>query len=154
MLADFKKYDNAVAFRKALEDRLKNISHKQSIPLDRLRRTITFDRFLARLFEPNNKQQWLLKGGYALEFRFHNIARTTKDIDFSIPYMKNPDENNIRELLQSEAKRDLSDWFQFYIGTPMREFDQAVYGGWRYPVEGRGSPLPRKAKITLTHVKF
>ena len=138
MTADFKKYNNAAAFRRALEDRLKNIAHEQSIPLDRLRRRVTFDRFLARLFELNRpKQKWLLKGGYALELRFHGLARTTKDIDFSIPHMKDPNENIIRELLQAEAKKDMSDWFQFYIGLPMREFNQAVYGGWRYPVEAR-----------------
>lgn len=138
MTTDFKKYDNAIAFRRALEDRLKNIAREQLIPLDRLRRRVTFDRFLARLFEPNRpNQQWLLKGGYALEFRFHSIARTTKDIDFSISHMKGLNENSIRELLQEEAKKDMSDWFQFYIGLPMREFDQAVYGGWRYPVEAR-----------------
>lgn len=138
MTADFKTYDNAVAFRKALEDRLKKIAREQSIPLDRLRRRVTFDRFLARLFESNTtNQQWLLKGGYALEFRFHGLARTTKDIDFSIPHMKEPDENIIRELIQVEAKKDLSDWFQFFVGLPMREFDQAVYGGWRYPIEAR-----------------
>ena len=138
MTTDFKKYKNAIAFRRALEDRLRNITREQSIPLDRLRRRVTFDRFLARLFEPNRpNQQWLLKGGYALEFRFHSIARTTKDIDFSIPRMNDLDENTIRELLQAEAKKDMSDWFQFYIGVPMREFDQAVYGGWRYPVEAR-----------------
>ena len=103
-----------------------------------MRRRITFDRFLARLFdEQNKKPMWLLKGGYALEFRFHNIARTTKDVDFSIPHGKNADENTIRALLQEEVKKDLSDWFIFYIGTPMKEFDQAVYGGWRYPVEAR-----------------
>ena len=138
MATDFKKYDNAIAFRRALEDRLKNIAREQSIPLDRLRRTITFDRFLARLFSSSDTNQlWLLKSGYALEFRFSNIARTTKDIDFSIPHIENPDENTIRELLQNEAKRDLPDWFQFFIGTPMQEFDQAIYGGWRYPVEAR-----------------
>ncbi len=138
MATNFKKYDNAIAFRRALEDRLKNIAREQSIPLDRLRRTITFDRFLARLFSSSDTNQlWLLKGGYALEFRFSNIARTTKDIDFSIPHIENPDENTIRELLQYEAKRDLSDWFQFFISTPMQEFDQAIYGGWRYPVEAR-----------------
>ena len=43
--------------------------------------------------------------------------------------MKDFDENIIRELLQAEAKKDMSDWFQFYIGLPMREFNQAVYGG-------------------------
>jgi len=103
-----------------------------------LRRRVTFDRFLARLFKSNSREQkWLLKGGYALELRFHGLARTTKDIDFSIPHMKNPNENTIRELLQEEAKKDMSDWFQFYIGLPMREFDQAVYSRWRYPVEAR-----------------
>lgn len=108
MTTDFKKYENAIAFRRALEDRLKNIGREQSIPLDRLRRRVTFDRFLARLFESNRpNQQWLLKGGYALEFRFHSVARTTKDIDFSIPHMKDPGENFVRELLQAEAKKDM-----------------------------------------------
>ncbi|MFZ3385573.1 MAG: nucleotidyl transferase AbiEii/AbiGii toxin family protein [Candidatus Hydromicrobium sp.] len=138
MTADFKKYNDAASFRRALEDRLKNIAYEQSIPLDRLRRRVTFDRFLARLFESSSPdQQWLLKGGYALELRFHGLARTTKDIDFSIPHMKNPNENTIRELLQTEAKKDMSDWFQFYIGLPIREFNQTIYGGWRYPVEAR-----------------
>lgn len=139
MPMDSKKYEDANAFRRALEDRLKNIAREQSIPLDRLRRRITFDRFLARLFNKSNtKPLWLLKGGYALEFRFHSIARTTKDIDFSIPGMNDDaDENTIRALLQDEAKKDLSDWFVFYIGIPIKEFDQAVHGGWRYPVEAR-----------------
>lgn len=138
MTADIKKYDNAISFRQALEDRIKNVARQRAIPLLRLRRQITFDRFLARLFDVKKKnQQWLLKGGYALEFRFHNLARTTKDIDFTIPHMKDPDENAIREMLQVEAKKDVSDWFQFFIGLPMREFNQAVYGGWRYPVEAR-----------------
>ena len=138
MAADSKKYENAIAFRRALEDRLKNIALEQAISLDRLRRRVTFDRFLARLFDQRKpKPQWLLKGGYALEFRFHNIARTTKDIDFSIPHMNDVNEDTVRALLQAEAKKDMSDWFEFYIGVPMREFDQAVYGGWRYPVEAR-----------------
>ena len=110
MTSDVKKYDNAIAFRRALEHRLKNIAREQSIPLDRLRRKVTFDRFLARLFKSNKPdQEWLLKGGYALELRFHGLARTTKDIDFSIPHMKNPDESIIRELIQAEAKKDLSE---------------------------------------------
>ena len=57
MAADFKKYDNAIIFRRALEDRLKNIAREQLTPLDRLRRRVTFDRFLARLFEPNKPNQ-------------------------------------------------------------------------------------------------
>ncbi|MFH0732300.1 MAG: nucleotidyl transferase AbiEii/AbiGii toxin family protein [Candidatus Omnitrophota bacterium] len=138
MVINSKKYENANAFRRALEDRIKNIAREQSVPLDRLRRRITFDRFLARLFNRSGpKPQWLLKGGYALEFRFHNIARTTKDVDFSIPHIDDADQNIIRSLLQAEAKKDMSDWFIFYIGVPLKEFNQAIYGGWRYPVEAR-----------------
>lgn len=138
MKGDIKKYDNAAAFRRALEDRLQNIARERAVPLDRLRRQVTFDRFLARMFDASRSdQKWLLKGGYALEIRFHHLARTTKDIDFSIPHMKNPDENVIRDMIQTEMKKDVSDWFEFFIGLPMREFDRAVYGGWRYPVEAR-----------------
>ena len=81
-----KRYKSASDFRRALEDRLKIVSQQENLPLDRLRRQIAFDRFLSRFFIDVNPQ-WLLKGGYALEFRLHNIARATKDIDFSIPDM-------------------------------------------------------------------
>lgn len=88
MTADIKKYDNAISFRQALEDRIKNVARQRAIPLIRLRRQITFDRFLARLFDVKKKnQQWLLKGGYALEFRFHNLARTYLDLPESIQYV-------------------------------------------------------------------
>lgn len=137
MPADPKQYQTATAFRKALEDRLKNISESEGTPLDRLRRRVSFDRLLARLFERGKTPIWLLKGGYALELRFQNIARTTKDIDFSIPKMKEATKEKIHELLQGEIKKDMGDWFEFLVGAPMKDLDQAVYGGWRYPVTTR-----------------
>lgn len=129
-------YKSAKDFRRALEDRLKVISTNEKTPLDRLRRRVAFDRFLARLFNDENPK-WLLKGGYAIEFRLQNIARATKDIDFSIPSMSQASAENVLALLQKEAKSDLDDGFVFFIGTPMADLDQAVYGGWRYPVEAR-----------------
>ena len=77
-------YKSPAAFRRALEDRLKNLSLQETIPLDRLRKRVAFDRLLARLFRLSNPP-WLLKGGYAIEFRLQNLARATKDIDLSIP---------------------------------------------------------------------
>ena len=123
-------------FRRALEDRLKILSEKEKTPLDRLRRRVAFDRILARLFN-DEKSRWLLKGGYALEFRIHNTARTTKDIDFSIAEMRNSNSEKILDLLRVEVRRETGDWFEFLIGVPMMELEQAVYGGWRYPVECR-----------------
>jgi len=76
------RYATASAFRIALEARLKSLAHAEGIDLQRLRRQVSFDRMLARLFsEPN--APWLLKGGYAMELRLR-FARTTKDIDLSL----------------------------------------------------------------------
>jgi len=133
-----KRYQSSSDFRKALEDRLKNISANQNIPLDRLRRQTAFDRLLARLFyRKKSPPPWLLKGGYALEMRYQNIARTTKDVDFTIPSLKDPQPEKIHEMLQKEVKYDLKDWFTFFIGTARKELGQAVYGGWEFPVEAR-----------------
>src|SRR3989338_3710436 len=129
-------YKSATAFRRALEDRLNSLSKTENTALDRLRRRVAFDRILARLFSESNPK-WLLKGGYALEFRLQNIARATKDIDFSIPLMSEPTAERILDLLRVEVDKELGDWFVFLIGAPMLELDRAVYGGWRFPVESR-----------------
>ncbi len=131
-----KKYENAYAFRRALEDRLSNISKKEGVALDRLRRKVAFDRLLARLFK-NKQNKWLLKGGYALELYLHDIARTTKDIDLSIPEKKKINKEKIRDMLQEEAQKDIKDYFQFLIGASYQDLHQPVYGGWRYPVEAK-----------------
>jgi len=45
-----KKYATAGAFQRALEERLKTTSMKEQTDLNRLRRQVSFDRLLARLF--------------------------------------------------------------------------------------------------------
>ena len=67
-----KKYATAGAFRRALEERLKTTSMKE---LNRLRRQVSFDRLLARLFR-DAAPPWFWKGGYALELRY-KAARST-----------------------------------------------------------------------------
>ncbi|PYT33137.1 MAG: hypothetical protein DMG58_08485 [Acidobacteria bacterium] len=47
-----------------------------------LRRQVSFDRLLARLFREESAP-WVLKGGYALELRF-KAARSTVDIDLTL----------------------------------------------------------------------
>ena len=77
-----KNYATATAFRRALEDRLKLIAQKERAALERLRRGVTFDRLLARLFGRDDAP-WVLKGGYALEIRIKE-ARATRDIDLAL----------------------------------------------------------------------
>jgi hypothetical protein len=57
MMATARTYATAGAFRRALEERLKNLSRAEQV---------AFDRLLARLFA-NDAAPWALKGGYALE---------------------------------------------------------------------------------------
>ena len=64
-----KKYATAGAFRRALEERLKRTSMKEETDLNRLRRQVSFDRLLARLFW-DAAPPWFLKGGYTLELRY------------------------------------------------------------------------------------
>ncbi len=61
------------ALRTALEERLKRVSREDGIDLQRLRRHVAFDRFLARLFRGPNTN-WVLKGGYAMETCVPNRA--------------------------------------------------------------------------------
>jgi predicted nucleotidyltransferase component of viral defense system len=74
------RYETPAAFRAALEDRLKTRSAETGISLSRLRKSVVFDRLLARLVEVA-AGRWVLKGALALEFRFGSRTRTTNDID-------------------------------------------------------------------------
>lgn len=141
-MADDPRYKTAHAFRQSLEERLNQISKNQGIDLTRLRRRVAFERLLARLFT-DKKPRCLLKGGYAIELRFQNLARATRDIDLSIPDpgSKIPEGENqsqaIRDWLQSELDKDLGDWFGFFLGEQTSDLRAAPLGGTRFKVEAR-----------------
>src|SRR5450755_485451 len=133
-------YATSRAFRTALEERLKRASQNDRIDPNRLRRQVSFDRLLARLFR-EEPAPWVLKGGYALELRFKN-ARSTVDIDLTLQRVvatsAGGDTNRVvREMLQSVASIPLGDWFEYAIGAPVMDLTAAPYGGSRYPVEAR-----------------
>jgi len=113
----------------------------EQIDLNRLRRQVSFDRLLARLFR-EEPAPWVLKGGYALELRF-KTARATVDIDLTLQRVvaatsAGGDTNQVvREMLQSVADIPLGDWFEYLIGPPVMDLTAAPYGGARYPVEAR-----------------
>lgn len=74
------RYATGSAFRMALEDRLRDESAANGWPLVRLRKTVAFDRLLARMAR-NGPDAWVLKGGFALQLLIEGSARTTKDVD-------------------------------------------------------------------------
>ena len=139
-MATARTYASAGAFRKALEERLKNESRARQMDINRLRRQVSFDRLLARLFR-TEAVPWVLKGGYALELRF-KAARSTIDIDLTLQRVVGALDNDsaaraVREMLQAAAAVSLDDWFEYTIGPPISDLTAAPYGGARYSVETR-----------------
>lgn len=137
-----KRYATAKAFRTALEERLRQQSRRDGVDLQRLRRQVAFERFLARLFmwdEP----LWLLKGGYSLELRLRNAARATIDIDLSVPTPNAalPQGGNqlktVREQLQIATEHDLGDWFTFALSPSTPELQGPPEGGMRFSVQAQ-----------------
>ena len=101
---------------------------------------MAFDRLLARMFDPSQPRRngWVLKGGYALEMRFH-MARSTKDLDLTVRSVQGSagETISLREGLQLAASIELPDFFTFIVGAAMAELNQAPEGGARFPVDAR-----------------
>jgi Nucleotidyl transferase AbiEii toxin, Type IV TA system len=123
-------YPNGAAFRRALEDRLRNQSLQTHVPLVRLRKLVAFDRLLARLVA-EAPENWLLKGGLALQLRLGQRSRTTQDIDLLLVRPL----SNLRQALTRAAAIDLRDWFEFEV-APLAP-PTAPGGGTRFLVISR-----------------
>ena len=107
-------YESAGALRTALEQRLKNRATRgddlDAALLARLRKHVAFERFLARL-RIVAPEGWLLKGGFALELRLGDMARTTKDIDLDWAIA----EGEALDFLRGAAAIDIGDFFRFRL---------------------------------------
>ncbi|HOT90118.1 MAG TPA: nucleotidyl transferase AbiEii/AbiGii toxin family protein [Anaerolineae bacterium] len=112
------RYENGTAFRRALEDRLRRQAVASGTPLARLRKMVAFERFLARLVSAQ-PDAWVLKGGLALQFRLHERARATQDIDL---LLRQPlPLGDVHRALVAAALLDLGDWFTFEVARAERE---------------------------------
>ena len=125
-------YETAAAFRRALEGRLRNQAVSTGAPLVRLRKMVAFDRLLARL-QAAGPSAWLLKGGFALQLRFGDRSRTTRDLDL---LQKEPGADSWEWLLGA-AETDAQDWFEFQIARPVEIPVEEQPGGQRFTVQSR-----------------
>ena len=131
-----KRFKTPIDFRKSLEARLKNIANKNNQDLQRVRRKLTFERLLARIFH-DDIYSFVLKGGYAMELRF-STARATKDVDLTCLHRTDSSNSTmeaiiIRELRQL-AKLNLNDFFTFEVSPARMDLKNAPYGGARYSI--------------------
>lgn len=103
------RYTSAAAFRTALETRLK-AHQSDAVGMTRLRKRVVFERLLARL-QVVAPDAWVLKGGFALELRLDERARTTNDVDIDWTL----GEDDAVELLMEAVDLDLDDRFEFAL---------------------------------------
>jgi len=104
------RYASAPTFRQALEARLGAASRAGGPSLARLRKEVAFDRLLARLVAVA-PERWILKGALALDYRFGDRARTTRDVDLAVA---GDEASATADLLAAQAL-DLGDFFSFAI---------------------------------------
>jgi len=104
------RYASAPPFRQALETRLGAASRSGGPSLARLRKGVVFDRLLARLVAVA-PDRWILKGALALDYRFGDRTRTTRDIDLAVA---GDEASATADLLAAQAA-DLGDFFSFAI---------------------------------------
>ena len=104
------RYASAPPFRQALEARLAAASRNAGPSLARLRKEVVFDRLLARLVAVA-PDRWVLKGALALDYRFRDRARTTRDVDLAT---RGDEASATADLLAAQV-HDLGDFFSFAI---------------------------------------
>lgn len=115
----------------------------------RIRRGLVFQRLLGRL-APHGL---VLKGGFCLEVRLGDVARTTKDIDLvgRIALVTDPDDllDALEEALASAGSFD--DGFSFRPSVPRRlRADDAGGPAWRVAVEALVDDAPfERIKVDL-----
>ena len=104
------RYATASAFRTALETRLLARARETGMSIVRLRKTVVFERLLARLLvvAPG---RWHLRGALALDFRLEPGTRATKDMDLG----RAVDEAATTTNFPAAAGLDLDDWFVFAV---------------------------------------
>ena len=106
-----RRYATPLAFKNAIEQRLRNEVVTSGMGLQRRRQLYVFDRFLARLFWSLDATV-VLKGGLAIELRLA-LARTTKDMDLRM--VGSPD--GALAHLQEAGRLDLGDYLRFEVAV-------------------------------------
>jgi predicted nucleotidyltransferase component of viral defense system len=122
-------------FRTQLLQRLRNEALRTGIPAQRLQQRIAFERLLARL--PHDGA-WVLKGGFALQFRYGLQARPTRDVDLRAPCDPTAALDRLR---QAAAAAAAADNFSFEFGEIAQEMQGAPGGSLRVRVVARVAGL-------------
>jgi hypothetical protein len=127
-------YGSAAAYRQALEAALRDAAERSEADLNWLRRRHAFTRLLHRLAAAA-PDEWVLKGGFAIELRRPGFVRATKDLDLALRReLTGPEPDRLTERLRTALDTDPDgDLFVFRVRAPTRMAEDA-YGrpAWRF----------------------
>lgn len=101
---------------RSVNDRIRLAAAERGVDANRLRRSVAFQRLLARLA----RHGLVLKGGFCLEIRLGGLARTTKDVDVVGRLALTTDGEELREALEDLLAESLGDGFSFVVRQPRR----------------------------------
>lgn len=128
------RYGSPVAFKAALEHRIRADADSRGMDPARVRQLRIFDRFLARLAF-HFGERVVLKGGLALEIR--GRARTTRDVDIRL----SGDLHDLLHDLRYAGQADLGDHLSFEVDVdpkhPTITGEGVRYDGQRFRVEAK-----------------
>jgi hypothetical protein len=121
----------SAGFRDQLLARLRNHAHKRGISVQRVQQRVAFERLLARL---GHTDEWVLKGGFALELRYGWESRPTRDIDLRTTAEPHAALARLRTAI---ARSKLADHFAFDLAEAGTEMQGAPGGSIRVRVVAR-----------------
>lgn len=132
------RFATAASFRTSLETRLLDRARREGRDVNRLRTQVAFERFLERVFR--SREDWVLKGGYALEVRLHDQARSTLDLDLNAGTAP-----SLLDALHEAVRLPVGDHFEFAVRAQGQGLAGPPEGGQRFHVEARlaGRPFAR-----------
>ncbi|WP_102124767.1 nucleotidyl transferase AbiEii/AbiGii toxin family protein [Deinococcus planocerae] len=127
------RFATAASFRISLDTRLLDRARREGKDVNRLRTQVAFERFLMQ-------GDWVLKGGYALEVRLHDRARSTLDLDLNAGTA-----SSLLGALQDAVRLPVGDHFDFAVRAQGPGLVGPPEGGQRFHVEARlaGRPFAR-----------
>jgi len=112
--------------------RLRNRAQASNVTAQRLQQRLAFERFLARLAASD---EWMLKGGFALELRYGWSARPTRDIDLRAAGDLDAAFVLLRTIIMEAPAA--ADHLNFELSAEARELQGAPGGTLRIGVHAR-----------------
>ena len=97
--------------------RIRNRAEETGLDVQRLRRSLVFQRVLARIAMAEG---WVLKGGFSLETRLALQARVTVDLDLVTRQRFGDSGADLQDELDGLLAADLDDGFTFEVARPKR----------------------------------